>query len=100
MAARQENLSFGQSFFITQCGGKVKNPFSETYGECARCARKSHLPQSSPVDGSFAESFGPFPEASAKGKGEEVGFGKRGRVFWCHFCERYFCWECLKAHED
>ena len=22
------------------------------------------------------------------------------RIFWCQFCRRKFCWNCLKAHKD
>jgi hypothetical protein len=22
------------------------------------------------------------------------------RIFWCHICQRKFCWTCLKSHKD
>lgn len=24
----------------------------------------------------------------------------KGRVYFCHACFRFFCWECLKEHKD
>ena len=22
------------------------------------------------------------------------------RIFWCHICQRKFCWTCFKSHKD
>ncbi len=22
------------------------------------------------------------------------------RIYYCHFCGKYFCWKCLKKHEE